>query len=155
MPKALRTRSKIFIGQQDHNTAREYLKKSLDLLSLEKNHESLVDTYFSYGRTFYGRNKDSAIHYYDKSLKLAIESENLYYQGHIYIDLAYINIYNSKIENINELLDQSKSISEKIGNNVLLHHIYYLRGFYYDLLEDYDTAIVNYKVAINDYGKVC
>lgn len=147
------TRANICIGQQQFNLARSYLNKAIKILDEERYDIEKTDLYFSYGKSFYISQKDSALIYYQKALKSALNVNKLYKQGEIYADMAFIKLYNSETDGVKPLLNNAESIAKQVGHNALLHNIYYTYGYYFWTLEDYNTAVLNYKTAVDDYGK--
>lgn len=150
--ESLINQAKFFIGQQDLKKGRENLEKSLLYLKGSKHSKAIEDAYFSYGRTYYLRDIDSALFYYNKSLASAKTTQNLYRQSEIYCDIAVAYIFNGKPENAKEFLDQSLELSQQVQHNSLLHNIFYTYGLHYELTEKYELAVKNYKKAINDYS---
>lgn len=143
----------IFISQKDMKKSREFLRNSLSYLKDQEDSRLIESAYFIYARTYYTKDLDSALFYFDKSINIAKTNNNLYKQSEAYSDLAFTYVYHYKeLNKVEEYLSKSMDLTKQVGHNSILHNNFYIYGVYYETIGDYKAAVKNYKTAIDDYG---
>lgn len=153
LSRSLINKGGLFIDQQEFDEGKKYFRDAEKIAKQNGYYSILTDAYLSLAESYYHKHNDSALYYYNIALENAVISENKFKQAVINANLGFFNVYNSQLDNVKDLLDKSRMLSEQVDSKVTLHNIYYTYGYYYELLGDYEASIENYKKAILSYGE--
>ncbi len=138
--------------RRNYENAFIQIRKAINIAEENKNETILSDAYNVYGALHFNKKKDSAIYYYNESLKLTRSTKNEYLQSIVLSNLGdlYLNLRN--YQEAFKSLNRSILLAEKVGNNYILFFINVSLGIYNARVGNYALAETHYKTAIDSYG---
>ncbi|GAB1857210.1 ATP-binding protein [Flavobacteriaceae bacterium MHTCC 0001] len=136
-------------------------KKSLEIIDVAiekaleyKNEVELAESYNAKGVLLFNSQKDSVLHFYNESLKIAKRNSSFYIQGAVLSNIG--EYYANKGDTANAMLylNQAEAFSKVVGNRKSLYHIAFSKAFCFENDENYVEAIKGYKNLLIDYTDI-
>jgi signal transduction histidine kinase len=142
--------ARLYREKKDIYKAFETLEKAIQLSEKHRYKVGLVTSYNIKGLLYFDINKDSTLHYYNQSLKIARDINAVSLEALVLSNIGdfYLSIKNAK-EAI-EYLKQAEKISEKIGDVASLYYINVSLGIYNEEIGDLDSAVKRFKSVLKN-----
>ncbi|MDW3196044.1 MAG: ATP-binding protein [Cytophagales bacterium] len=144
---------RLYLNLDDRNHAVAMVEENLKGALLYQDTLTIANAYNIKGILFGTRNFDSALVSYEKALLLTEKSKNEYLESIVTSNIGYLYLIKDLPNRSFPYLLQSKKLSEQIGDNASLFHIYTSLGIYYDYKDNYKKSIEQFRIALDEYGQ--